>query len=405
MTGARVGSSLTDEQAAVRARVREFAAEEVRPGAGEADATETFPEGVWDGLAELGLTGLTVPEEHGGRDADATTYAVVNEELAHGSLAVATALSVHCLATSCLAEFGSDDQREAWLPEMAEGRPVGMFCLSEPHAGSNPAEMSTTAAYDPAADEYVLNGEKQWITNGERGGVAIVFAKVPDGSDSSSGDADDAVDAEDDADAADAITQFLVPADAVGFEVGKREDKLGLRASDTTGIRFDGCRIPAENRLTEVGEGLSSAFRTLTGGRIGIAAQAVGVAQAALDASTAYAGEREQAGRPIADTQTMRHTLAEMATDVSAARLLVREACRQAEAGEDPRVAASKAKYRASEAAMSVTNEAVQIHGGRGYTTEFDVERFYRDAKITEIYEGTTEIQKTIIARGLLGEQ
>ncbi|MFC7185452.1 acyl-CoA dehydrogenase family protein [Halorubrum yunnanense] len=386
MTGARVGSSLTDEQEAIRELVREFAVEELRPGAAEADETESFPEGAWDGLAELGLTGLTVPEAYGGFDADETTYAVVNEELAYGHLAVATALSVHCLATSCIAEFGSEAQRERWLPEMAaEGRPVGMFCLSEPHAGSNPAEMSTTAAYDPETDEYVLNGEKQWITNGQRGGVAIVFAKA-DSADKGS------------------ITQFLVPADTEGFEVGEKEEKLGLRASDTTGISFDDCRVPAENRLTEEGEGLSAAFRTLTGGRIGIAAQAVGVAQAALDEATAYAAEREQFDEPIAEIQTVRHKLAEMATDVSAARLLVREACRQAEAGEDNRVAASKAKYRASEAAMSVTNEAVQIHGGYGYTTDFDVERLYRDAKITEIYEGTTEIQKTIIARGVLGE-
>ncbi|SDF10675.1 Acyl-CoA dehydrogenase [Halorubrum xinjiangense] len=396
MTGARVGSALTDEQAAVRDLVREFAAEEVRPTAAVADETETFPEDVWDGLAELGLTGLTVPEEYSGFGADETTYAVANEALAHGSLAVATALSVHCLATSCIAEFGTESQREAWLPEMAEtGRPVGMFCLSEPHAGSNPAEMSTTATYDAEADEYVLNGEKQWITNGQRGGVAIVFAKV-DGGET---DRDDAHATGDDA-----ITQFLVPADTAGFEVGKKEEKLGLRASDTTGITFDDCRIPAENRLTEPGRGLSAAFRTLTEGRIGIAAQAVGVAQAALDEATSYAEEREQFDRPIGDIQTIRHKLAEMSTDVSAARLLVREACRQAEAGEDYRVAASKAKYRASEAAMSVTNEAVQIHGGYGYTTEFDVERLYRDAKITEIYEGTTEVQKTIIARGVFGE-
>ncbi|OYR39622.1 acyl-CoA dehydrogenase family protein [Halorubrum sp. Hd13] len=386
MTGARVGSSLTDEQEAIRELVREFAVEELRPGAGEADEAESFPEDAWDGLAELGLTGLTVPEAYGGFDADETTYAVVNEELAYGHLAVATALSVHCLATSCIAEFGSEAQRERWLPEMAAaGRPVGMFCLSEPHAGSNPAEMSTTAEYDPETDEYVLNGEKQWITNGKRGGVAIVFARA-------------------DAGEPDSITQFLVPADAEGFEVGRKEEKLGLRASDTTGISFDGCRVPAENRLTEEGKGLSAAFRTLTGGRIGIAAQAVGVAQAALDEATSYAAEREQFGEPIAEIQTIRHKLAEMATDVSAARLLVREACRQAEAGEDNRVAASKAKYRASEAAMSVTNEAVQIHGGYGYTTDFDVERLYRDAKITEIYEGTTEIQKTIIARGMLGK-
>jgi alkylation response protein AidB-like acyl-CoA dehydrogenase len=386
MTGARVGSSLTDEQEAIRELVREFAIEELRPGAGEADKAESFPEDAWDGLAELGLTGLTVPEAYGGFDADETTYAVVNEELAYGHLAVATALSVHCLATSCIAEFASEAQRERWLPEMATaGRPVGMFCLSEPHAGSNPAEMSTTAEYDPETDEYVLNGEKQWITNGERGGVAIVFAKT-DGSEAAS------------------ITQFLVPADTEGFEVGKKEEKLGLRASDTTGISFNDCRIPAENRLTEEGRGLSAALRTLTGGRIGIASQAVGLAQAALDEAKSYATEREQFGEPIAEIQTIRHKFAEMATDVSAARLLVREACRQAEAGEDNRIAASKAKYRASETAMSVTNEAVQIHGGYGYTSDFDVERFYRDAKITEIYEGTTEIQKTIIARGVLGE-
>ncbi|WP_144925475.1 acyl-CoA dehydrogenase family protein [Halorubrum salsamenti] len=399
MTGARVGSSLTDEQEAIRDLVSEFAAEEVRPGAGEADETESFPEEVWDGLAELGLTGLTVPEEYGGFGADETTYAIVNEELAYGHLAVATALSVHCLATSCIAEFGSEDQRERWLPEMAsEGRPVGMFCLSEPHAGSNPAEMSTTAEYDPETDEYVLNGEKQWITNGQRGGVAVVFAKA---------DAPDVGEATGEGGTADdrgSITQFLVPADAEGFEVGKKEEKLGLRASDTTGISFDDCRIPVENRLTEEGKGLSAAFRTLTGGRIGIASQAVGLAQAAFDEAKAYAAEREQFGGPIDDIQTIRHKFAEMATDVSAARLLVREACRQAEAGEDNRVAASQAKYRASETAMSVTNEAVQIHGGYGYTTEFDVERFYRDAKITEIYEGTTEIQKTIIARGVLGQ-
>ena len=386
MTGARVGSALTDEQAAIRDLVREFAVEEVRPIAREADAEASFPEDVWDGLAELGLTGLTVPEAYGGFDADETTYAVVNEELAYGTLAVATALSVHCLATSCIAAFGTDDQQERWLPEMVDGRPVGTFCLSEPHAGSNPAAMSTTAEYDPDADEYVLNGEKQWITNGDRGGVAIVFAKV-------------------DADDPSSITQFLVPMDTPGFTVGPKEEKLGLRASDTTSVSFDGCRIPAENRLTEEGRGLSAAFRILTGGRIGIAAQAVGLAQAAFDEAKSYAFEREQFDRPIGEIQAIRHKFAEMATDISASRLLVREACRQAEAGEDNRVMASKAKYTASETAMSVTNEAIQIHGGYGYVSEFDVERFYRDAKITEIYEGTTEIQKKIIARGVLGDE
>ena len=398
MTGVRVGSALSDEQRAIRELVREFAVEEVRPVAREADAEASFPEEVWDGLAELGLTGLTVPAEYGGFDADRTTYAVVNEELAYGALAVATALSVHCLVTSCLAAFGSEGQRERWLPEMAEGRPVGMFCLSEPHAGSNPAEMSTTARYDPERDEYVLDGTKQWITNGERGGVAVVFAKAaPDEND---GDPADPAAA-----GREAITQFLVPADVEGFEVGSKEEKLGLRASDTTSITFDGCRIPAENRLTEVGDGLSAAFRILTSGRIGIAAQAVGLARAAFDEAREYAGERKQFGQPIAEIGAIRGTFAELSTEIEASRLLVREACRRAEAGEDARVAAARAKLSASETAMSVTNEAVQIHGGYGYTTAFDVERLYRDAKITQIYEGTSEIQKKIIARGVLDDR
>jgi len=381
MTGVRVGSALTAEQAAIKELVHEFAVEEVRPGAQAADANEEFPEGVWDGLADLDLTGLTVPEEYGGFDADRTTYAIVNEELAYGQLAVATALSVHSLATSCIAEFGTGDVKEEWLPDMAEGRPVGMFCLSEPEAGSNPAEMSTTAERD--GDEYVLNGQKQWISNGQRGDVAIVFAKT-DGDDPST------------------ITQFLVPADTEGFEVGKKEEKLGLRASDTVGLTFDDCRIPAENRLTEEGKGLSAAFRILTGGRIGIAAQAVGLAQSAFDEAKDYAGEREQFDQPISEIQSVRHKFSEMATKIHASRLLVREACRQSEAGEVNTAAASMAKYFASDAAMFVTNEAVQIHGGYGYMSEFDVERMYRDAKITEIYEGTTEIQKKIIARELL---
>ncbi|WP_276254040.1 acyl-CoA dehydrogenase family protein [Halomontanus rarus] len=372
---------LSDEQAAVRDVVREFAREEIRPVAAEADRTETFPEAVWDGLAELDLTGLTVPEEYGGYDADPVTYAVVNEELAGGALAVATALSVHCLATSCLAEFATEEQRERWLPEMARGRPVGAFALSEPHAGSNPAEMSTEARRD--GEEYVIDGEKQWITNGQRAGVIVLFAKT-------------------DRDDPDSITQFLVPADADGLTVGEPEDKLGLRASDTTALTFDEVRIPAENRLTEEGRGLSAAFRILTDGRIGIAAQSVGLAAHALGEALAYSQEREQFGEPISEIQTIRHKLAEMATRTEAARQLTRYAARQRAAG-DGELPASMAKYFASEAATAVTNEAVQIHGGYGYVSEFDVERLYRDAKVTEIYEGTTEIQKTIIARNLLG--
>ncbi|WP_440763419.1 acyl-CoA dehydrogenase family protein [Natronorubrum sp. DTA7] len=388
--------TLTDEQELIRNTVQEFVENEVGVDVDEADASQAFPEDVWDGLAELDLTGLTVPEEYGGLEVDTLTYSIVNEELAYGHLAVATALSVHCLATSCIRQFGSEAHREEWLPEMVSGRPVGAFALSEPHAGSNPAELSTEARLDSAEetsadpreaeasredDEYVINGKKQWITNGERAGVVILFAKT-------------------DRDDPGTVTQFLVPKDVEGLEVGKKEDKLGLRASDTTTLIFDDVRIPAENRLTEVGEGLSSAFSILTGGRVAIASQAVGVAQAALDDSITYAHDREQFGKPIVEHQAIGHKLADMQTDVQAARLLTRDAARQNEGGVAPK-AAAMAKYFASETAVDVASEAVQIHGGYGYTKDFDVERYYRDAKITTIYEGTSEIQKKIIARHL----
>ncbi|MFT4882886.1 MAG: alkylation response protein AidB-like acyl-CoA dehydrogenase [Natronomonas sp.] len=372
---------LSPEQEAIRGTVREFALEEIRPTAREADEHEAFPEEVWDGLADLELTAMTVPEEYGGLDVEGLTYALVNEEVAYGQLAVATALSVHCLATSCLAEFGSDDQKERWLPEMVDGRPVGAFALSEPDAGSNPAEMSTEARLD--GDEYVINGTKQWITNGERSGIVILFAKT---------DADDPR----------TVTQFVVPKDVDGLEVGKKEEKLGLRASDTTTLTFDDVRIPKENQLTREGRGLSAALSILTGGRVGIAAQSVGLAQSSLDLAMEYAQEREQFDKPIADIQSIRHKISEMHAKTQAGRLLTYEAARGLDGDEPPSLAASTAKYFASEAAMDVTNEAVQIHGGYGYTTDFPVERLYRDAKITTIYEGTTQIQKKVIARELL---
>ncbi|MEF8840915.1 MAG: acyl-CoA dehydrogenase family protein [Haloarculaceae archaeon] len=374
---------LTPEQEAVRETVRSFAVEEIRPVAREADREESFPEDVWDDLGRMDLLSLTVPEEYGGYDADGLTYAIVNEELAYGTLAVATAASVQSLVTSCIAEFGSEAQREEWLPAMATGRPVGAFCLSEPEAGSNPAGMSTAAR--PDGDEYVLNGTKQWITNGERADVCIVFAKTDPGDPNT-------------------ITQFLVPKDLPGVEVGKKERKLGLRASDTTTLTFDDVRIPEANRLTEVGRGLSAALEVLTGGRVAIAAQAVGVAQSALDEAVSYAEDREQFDRPISEFQTIRHKLADMGTRTQAGRLLTYDAARGLDEGRPPTQAASMAKLFASEAAMDVTNEAIQIHGGYGYTTDFPVERMYRDAKITQIYEGTTEIQKKIIARGILGD-
>ena len=370
---------LTEEQRLIRETIRDFVDSEVSAVVDEADERQEFPEGVWDELAKLGFTGLTVPEEFGGFDADEVTYSLVNEELARGHLSLATALSVHCLATSCIRQFGAEGHRERWLPEMAEGRPVGAFALSEPHAGSDPAAMTTEARRE--GEEYVIDGTKQWITNGERAGVVILFAKT-------------------DRENRDTVTQFLVPKDTDGLRVGKKEDKLGLRASDTTTLVFEEARIPAENRLTEVGRGLSAAFSILTGGRIAIASQAVGLAQAALEDATAYANEREQFGKPIVEHQAVAHTLAEMQTQVQAARLLARDAARQNEDGVAP-AAASMAKYFASEAACDVASEAVDLHGGYGYTKDFDVERYYRDAKITTIYEGTSNIQKEVIAREL----
>ncbi len=370
---------LTSEQELIRDTIREFVAEEVEPRVDESDAAQEFPEDVWDGLAKLDLTGLTVPEEYGGFDADTVTLSLVNEELGYGHLSVATALSVQHLATACLREFASEEQKEEWLPGMAQGRPVGAFALSEPHAGSNPAAMSTEA--HRKGDEYVINGEKQWVTNGERAGVVVLFAKT-DRHDPGT------------------VTQFLVPKDLEGVEVGKKEDKLGLRASDTTTLVLDDVRIPAENRLTEVGKGLKAAFSVLTEGRIAIASQAVGLAQAALDDAVAYANKREQFGEPIIEHQAVAHTLADMQTRVQAARLLARDAARQNETGVDP-MSASMAKYFAGETAVDVASDAVQIHGGYGFTKDFDVERYYRDAKITTIYEGTSEIQKKIIARHL----
>lgn len=366
------------EQAAMRDVLHELAVEEIRPRAPACDRDQTFPEEVWDQLAELDVTGISIPEAYGGLGLDRRTYCVIIEEVAYGMLAVATALGVHAMVTACIATFGDESVKEAWLPSMAEGRPVGAFALSEPHAGSNPRAMSTTAT--PTDDGYRLNGTKQWITNGERAGVIVVFART-------------------DPDDGDSIAQFLVPADAGGLSVASKEEKLGLRASDTCQLVFDGVEIPAEYRLTESGRGLRAAFEILNGGRIGVAAQAVGLGRCARDDAVAYANEREQFDRPIKEFQAIRHKIAEMDTALEAARLLTYEAARREDAGEPTAKHASMAKYFASEAAVDIANEAVQIHGGTGYVTDTDVERLYRDAKVLPIYEGTTQIQRTIIAR------
>ncbi|MFB6311417.1 MAG: acyl-CoA dehydrogenase family protein [Salinirussus sp.] len=368
-----------DERGMVRETVRDFVDDEVVPAAREAERTETFPEDIWDRLADLELTGMRVPETYGGLDVDMPTYGVVSEELGRGHLALATALGVHCMVTECIASFADEPIQEEWLPDMAGGRPVGAFALSEPHAGSDPAAMTTQARRD--GDEYVIDGTKQWITNGERSDVIILFAKT-DRSDPET------------------VTQFLVPKDIAGLSVGPREDKLGLRASDTTPLEFDGARIPAAYRLTPVGDGLSAALAQLTAGRVLIAFQAVGLMKAALTAAVDYANEREQFGQPIIEHQAVAHMLADMKADVRAAELLARDAARRNDGDADP-LSASIAKYVASETAVDVASDAIQVHGGYGYTTDFDVERYYRDAKVTTIYEGTSEIQQKIIARHL----
>ncbi len=370
--------SLSSEQRVLQETIREFTADRIGPIAREIDETQSFPEGIWDELSELDVMGMTVPEEYGGSNLSQVEYSLVNEEIAYGSLAIATAVSVHCLVTAAITEFGTEQLKATWLPKMSAGRPVGGFALSEPHAGSNPAALQTRADRD--GDEYVISGEKQWITNGARSGILVVFAVTEPGNPES-------------------ITQFLVPKDREGISVGEKEDKLGLRASDTTPITLDGVRVPQENQLTPVGEGLRAALTLLTGGRIGIASQSVGLAQAAIDEAISYAKQREQFGQPISEIQTIRHKIADMITKTEAARSLTRLTAERADEGESVRSEASMAKYFASETAMEVTNEAVQIHGGYGYMREYDVERYYRDAKVTTIYEGTSEIQKEIIAR------
>lgn len=372
---------LSPEQQAIQETLREFALERIRPIAREADEAQVFPESLWDELADLDVMGMTIPDEYDGSERSRVEYSIINEEIAYGSLAVATAVSVHCLASAAIAEFGTDTQKERWLPDMSTGRPIGAFALSEPHAGSNPAELSTRAYRD--GNEYVISGEKQWITNGARSDVLIVFAVTEPGDPGT-------------------ITQFLVPKTCDGILVGDKEDKLGLRASDTTPVTFDDVRIPIGNQLTPIGDGLQAALQMLTGGRIGIASQAVGVSQAAIDDAISYATEREQFGRTISEIQTIRHKIADMVTNTRAARYLTRGAAERDDAGMDVRGEASMAKYFASENAVDVTNEAVQIHGGYGYVREFDVERYYRDAKVTTIYEGTSEIQKEIIARTVI---
>ncbi len=376
---------LTEEQEMIRAMVRSSAKKEVEPTAAERDEEERFDREIFDKMAELGLTGIPWPEEYGGIGADFVSYCIAVEELSRVCASTGVTLSAHIsLASWPIYKFGTEEQKQKFLKPLAQGEKLGAYALSEPGAGSDVASMRTTAKED--GDHYILNGNKVWITNGGVADTYVVFAKT-------------------DQDARHkGITAFIVEKGTEGFSFGKKEKKLGIRSSPTTELIFENCKVPKENRLGAEGEGFTIAMMTLDGGRNGIAAQAVGIAQGALDAAVAYAKEREQFGKPIAHNQGISFKLADMATEVEASRLLTYQAAYLESEGLPYAKASAMAKLFAGDTAMKTTVEAVQVFGGYGYTKDYPVERYMRDAKITQIYEGTQEVQRIVIGRMLTKE-
>lgn len=377
---------LTEDQRLVRDATRDFAQSVLAPNAAQWDREGALPPAVVRQMGELGLLGMLVPEDWGGSKTDDLAYALAIEEIAAGCASCATLMSVHN-SVGCvpILRFGSEAQKAQWLPRLASGEVIGAFCLTEPQAGSEADALRTRAVLDGNGEgaHWVLDGAKQFITNGRRAGMAIVFA-VTDPALGKKG-----------------LSAFVVPTDTPGFVVEREEHKMGIRASDTCAIALQGVRIPAAHLLGQRGEGLKIALSNLEGGRIGIGAQAVGIARAALDAARAYARERVQFGKPIAEHQAIAQMLAEMHTRLNAARLMVHHAARLRMAGVPCISEASQAKLMASETAEWVCSKAIQVHGGNGYLQDYAVERHYRDARITQIYEGTSEIQKIVIARQL----
>ena len=371
---------LTDEQEMLRKMVRDFAENEVEPTAAERDEEERFDREIFDKMAELGLTGIPWPAEYGGIGSDYVSYVLAVEELSRVCASTGVTLSAHIsLASWPIYTYGSEEQKKNFLNRLATGEALGAYALSEPGAGSDVASMKMTATKD--GDDYILNGNKVWITNGEVGDIYVVFAKTdPEARHRG-------------------ISAFIVEKGTEGFSFGKKERKLGIRSSPTTELIFENCRIPKENLLGEEGEGFKIAMTTLDGGRNGIAAQALGIAQGALDASIEYAKEREQFGKPIAHNQGISFKLADMATEIEAARLLTYQAAWLESKGKPYGKQSAMSKLFAGDVAMKVTTEAVQIFGGYGYTKDYPVERYMRDAKITQIYEGTNEIQRLVIGR------
>ncbi len=374
---------LNEDQRLLQRTVREFAEAEVRPRARELDETCHFPRDLFQKAAELGLTGVAVPEDEGGAGMDHISYSIVVEEISRVCASTGVILSVqNSLYCDPIHRFGTPEQKKKFLEPFARGEKIGCYGLTEPQAGSNAAALTTKAVRK--GDSYVINGTKAWITNGGAADAAIVYVNTqPEKGEKG-------------------ITALVVEKGTPGFSVGKEEKKLGIHATACTELVFNDCEVPTANRIGAEGEGYKVALSTLDGGRIGIAAQATGIAQGAFEAALSYAQQRQAFGHPIADFQAIQFMLADMATEIDAARLLVRRAAWKQDSGARFSMEASIAKLFASEMATRVTHKAIQIHGGNGYSQEYPVERAYRDARITEIYEGTSEIQRLVIASWVL---
>jgi alkylation response protein AidB-like acyl-CoA dehydrogenase len=378
-----VDLKLTEEQAMMRKMVKDFAREEITPVISRMEEKDEFPRDFVSKMAEVGLMGIPVPEEYGGAGASFLSYILAIEQIAKVSAAVSVILAVHTsVCTIPILKYGTKEQKQKYVTRLARGEYVGAFALTEPHAGSDAARIRTSARR--VRDKYILNGNKVFITNAEAADVFVAFA-VTDPSQGKKG-----------------ITAFIVDRNTPGFRVGKKEKKMGLHGSGTSEVIFEEAEVPAENRLGEEGEGYKVALSNLAGGRIGIAAQGLGIASAAFEHALNYAKERNQFGKPIARQQAIQFKLADMATEIEAARLLTYRAADLRGQGKPCRMEAAMAKRFATDIAMKAAVEAVQIFGGYGYTREFPVERFFRDAKVTQIYEGTNEIQRIVIANELL---
>jgi len=378
---------LTEEQREIQQLARDFASTELAPHAAQWDREAHFPVAVARRMGELGFLGMLVPEQYDGLGLDTTSYLIALEEIAAADASAAVLMSVHnSLPTQMLLNFGSDEQRERFLRPMARGEMIGAFALSEADAGSDASALRCQAVRSDDGASWILNGTKSWVSSGSFADAIMVMARTdtPEARRRSKG-----------------ISAFIVTPDLPGFHVGKKEDKMGLRASPTVQLNFDGLRVPAANLLGDEGQGFVYAMRSLDNGRLGIAAQALGIARAALDASLDYAAERKQFGQPIKDFQAIQFKLADMSSRIAAARALLHATAAAKDRGESTTLHGSMSKLLASETAMYVTSEAIQIFGGYGYVKDYPVERYFRDAKVTAIYEGTSEIQRIVIAREL----